>query len=200
MESKKNVSKKVLLLILLISIIVVLIVVLAFGLFMKNNDNEEKKNYNAGKITMNYSDSTNFKVTNLIPVTDSVGMSLNEVGSYYDFIVDTTMEDSEEVSYEIAVSVDEDETNVDLNNVKVYLEKQESGSYSKVLAPTIFKPLTKESSFGTPKGSMVLFKNKVVNNSNDNYRLRVWMDEKTVSVPNTVYTISVNVDVYGHAE
>jgi len=47
---------------------------------------------------------------------------------------------------------------------------------------------------------MILFKNKVVNNSNDNYRLRVWMDEKTVTIPNTVYTISVNVDVFGHAE
>ncbi len=200
MENKKSVSKKVLLLILLISIIVVLIVVLAFGLFFKSKDNDDKKDYNAGVITMNYSDSTNFKITNLIPVTDSVGMNFNDAGTYYDFIVDTKMEDSDEVSYEVAISVNEDETNVDLSNLKVYLEKQESGSYSKVLAPTIFKPLSKSSSFGTPKGAMVLFKNKVVNNSNDNYRLRVWMDEKTVTVPNTVYTISVNVDVYGHAE
>ena len=200
MENKKSVSKKVLLLILLISIIVVLIVVLAFGLFFKSKDNDDKKDYNAGVITMNYSDSTNFKITNLIPVTDSVGMNFNEAGTYYDFIVDTKMEDSDEVSYEVAISVNEDETNVDLSNLKVYLEKQESGSYSKVLAPTTFKSLSKSSSFGTAKGAMVLFKNKVVNNSNDNYRLRVWMDEKTVTVPNTVYTISVNVDVYGHAE
>lgn len=200
MENKKSVSKKVLLLILLISIIVVLIVVLAFGLFFKSKDNDDRKDYNAGVITMNYSDSTNFKITNLIPVTDSVGMNFNEAGTYYDFIVDTKMEDSDEVSYEVAISVNEDETNVDLSNLKVYLEKQESGSYSKVLAPTTFKPLSKSSRFGTPKGAMVLFKNKVVNNSNDNYRLRVWMDEKTVTVPNTVYTISVNADVYGHAE
>ena len=189
MENKKSVSKKVLLLILLISIIVVLIVVLAFGLFFKNKDTDEKKDYNAGVITMNYSDSTNFKITNLIPVTDNVGMNLNEVGTYYDFIVDTKMEDSDEVSYEVAISVDENETNVDLSHLKVYLEKQESGSYSKVLTPTIFKSISKESSFGTPKGSMILFKNKVVNNSNDNYRLRVWMDEKTVTIPNTVYKI-----------
>ncbi len=200
MENKKSVSKKILLLILLISIIIVLIVVLAFGFFFKGKNNEEKKDYNAGVITMNYSDSTNFKITKLIPVTDSVGMNLNDPGAYYDFIVDTKMEDSDEVSYEIALMIDEEETNVDVSHVKVYLEKQESGSYSKVLAPTIFKGISKESSFGTPKGAMVLFKNKVVNNSSDNYRLRVWMDEKMVVVPNTVYTISVNVDVYGHAE
>ena len=103
MENKKSVSKKVLLLILLISIIVVLIVVLAFGLFFKSKDNDDKKDYNAGVITMNYSDSTNFKITNLIPVTDSVGMNFNEAGTYYDFIVDTKMEDSDEVSYEVAI-------------------------------------------------------------------------------------------------
>lgn len=200
MESKKGVSKKVFSLILLISIFIILILILAFGIFFKKQEERDDKNHNPGSIVLNYTDSTIFKVTNLKPMTDDLGMKSDTKGSYYDFVVDTKLDDSKEVDYEVAVTLIDDETNVDLNNIKVYLEKEDSGSYISVFGPDKFKKITKKSKLGTPADSMIVFNTTKSSDANENYRLRVWMDEKATANENTTYTISLNVDVYGSAK
>lgn len=200
MESKKGVSKKAFSLILLISIFIILILILAFGIFFKNQEESDDKNHNPGSIVLNYTDSTIFKVSNLKPMTDELGMKSDIKGTYYDFVVDTKLDDSKEVDYEIAVTLIDDDTNVDLNNIKVYLEKEDSGSYISVFGPETFKKITKKSELGTPTDAMIVLNTTKTSDSNDNYRLRVWMDDKMVANENTTYTISLNVDVYGSAK
>lgn len=190
---KKGVSKKVLCWIILISVLVILIVVLAFGL-LNNKKDDTVVEYNPGVITMSYTDSNTFKFTNLIPLTDSLGKTSEQ---YFDFVVNTKLEDSDEINYEIAVSIIEDESNVTGDMIKFYLEKQNSGSFSKVFGPSVFKRLTKSSKLSTPAGSMVLLEDTKKRDSVDNYRLRVFLDEKSTVVPDNVYYVSVKVDVFG---
>lgn len=194
MESKKGISKKVLWSILIISFLVILIVLLAFGIFFKKQNNTTIKENNPGIITMNYVDSNVFEISNLVPVTDAVGKKNNEAGQYFDFSVNTKVEDADEIEYEVAVSINKSDTSVDKDNLKIYLEKEESGSYSRVLGPSIFKAITSKSKYGSPVGSMILYKNKVKNNTTDNYRLRVWLDSLSVDPSGSV---SLTVDVYG---
>lgn len=190
---KKGVSKKVICWIILISVLVILIVVLAFGL-LSNKKDDTVDEYNPGVITMSYTDSNTFKFTNLIPLTDSLGKTSEQ---YFDFVVNTKLEDSDEINYEIAVSIIEDESNVTGDMIKFYLEKQNSGFFSKVFGPSVFKGLTKSSKLSTPAGSMVLLEDTKKRDSVDNYRLRVFLDEKSTVVPDNVYYVSVKVDVFG---
>ena len=190
---KKGVSKKVICWIILISVLVILIVVLAFGLLINKKDDTVDE-YNPGVITMSYTDSNTFKFTNLVPLTDSLGKTSEQ---YFDFVVNTKLEDSDEINYEIAVSIIEDESNVTGDMIKFYLEKQNSGSFSKVFGPSVFKGLNKSSKLSTPAGSMVLLEDTKKRDSVDNYRLRVFLDEKSTVVPDNVYYVSVKVDVFG---
>lgn len=190
---KKGVSKKVICWIILISVLVILIVVLAFGL-LSNKKDDTVDEYNPGVITMSYTDSNTFKFTNLVPLTDSLGKASEQ---YFDFVVNTKLEDSDEINYEIAASIIEDESNVTGDMIKFYLEKQNFGSFSKVFGPSVFKDLTKSSKLSTPAGSMVLLEDTKKRDSVDNYRLRVFLDEKSTVVPDNVYYVSVKVDVFG---
>ena len=169
---KKGVSKKVICWIILISVLVILIVVLAFGL-LSNKKDDTVDEYNPGVITMSYTDSNTFKFTNLVPLTDSLGKTSEQ---YFDFVVNTKLEDSDEINYEIAVSIIEDESNV---------------------TGDMIKGLTKSSKLSTPAGSMVLLEDTKKRDSVDNYRLRVFLDEKSTVVPDNVYYVSVKVDVFG---
>lgn len=195
MENKKGISKKVLWSVLIISFLIVLIVLLAFGIFFKNQGNVNTKESNPGIITMNYADSNVFELSNLTPVTDAAGKKNNESGQYFDFSVNTKVEDADEIDYEIAVSVNKSDTNIDVNKLKVYLEKEESGSYSRVFGPSIFKAITSKSKYGSPTGSMILYKNNVKNNTTDNYRLRVWLDSTSSDLSGNA--VSLTIDVYG---
>lgn len=190
---KKGVSKKVICWILLISVLIILIVVLALGLF-SNKNNDVVDEYNPGVITMSYTDSNVYRFDNLVPVTDAVGKVSDQ---YFDFVVNTKLEDSEEIDYEIAASIVDEESNVTEDMVKFYLEKQSSGSFSKVFGPSEFKALSKKSKLSTPVGSMVLFEDTKKKDSADNYRLRVFLSDSSTVVPDSVYYVSVKVDVYG---
>lgn len=191
--NKKGVSKKVICWIILISVLIILIVVLAFG-FLSNKKEDTVQEYNSGVITMSYTDSNVFKFTNLVPLTDSLGKTSDQ---YFDFVVNTKLEDSDEIDYEIAVSIIEDESNVTGDYVKFYLEKQNSGSFSKVFGPSIFEGITTASKLSTPAGSMVLLEDTKKKDSTDNYRLRVFLDEKSIVSTDVVYYVSVKVDVFG---
>lgn len=195
--NKKGISKKIIILVLLISVLVIVAVLLAFGILNKS-DNEVEEKYNPGVITMSYTDSNIYKFDNLIPLTDSLGKTSNDTSSYFDFIVDTKIEDSDEIEYEISVTVLEDESNVTLDMIKMYLEVQKSGSFSKVFGPEVFSPIAKKSTLGTPEGYMILLHDSKKTNSSDNYRLRVWLDENYVVADNSVYYASIKVNVYGN--
>ena len=144
---------------------------------------------------MTYTEDNNgISIENASPISDEVGKVLNAKGEYFDFTVTTKVAQDTSVFYEIAAIKDPNST-IDDKDVKIYLEKQKSGTYEQVMAPTPFITLPNGSNTGAPKGSMILQKVKKTNNSTDNYRLRMWVNETADIQDVKTYTISIN--VYG---
>ena len=186
-------TKNILFIILGISVILILVVIFSFIMFFKhqkNNVNEVIKN---SVVTMNYKTSTaDFKLANLTPMSNEVGKALRTEGSYFDFAVSSQLDEDSSVQYEIALIKDSESTISD-NDVVIYLEKQNSGSYAKVDDPKIFTPSKKKTSLGSPAKSMVVDKVTLSSEKVVNYRLRMWIREGAVVDPSGVYSVKVKV-------
>ena len=79
---------------------------------------------------------------------------------------------------------------IEVAKLKVYLEKEDSGTYNSLIKPQVFKPLKENSELGSPKGSMVL--TKVINKKSkiDNYRLRSWLSDSSILSDDT-YSLEI---------
>lgn len=191
-------TRNVVFIVLGISLILILVVVFAFMMFFreqKQNVNEVVKN---SVVTMNYKTSTNeFSLTNLTPMSNESGKDLRDEGSYFDFSVFSKMDEDASVQYEIALIKDDSSTIPD-NDIVVYLEKQSSGTYAKVEDPTVFTPIKKKTTLGSPAKSMVLDKVNLSSEKEVNYRLRLWVREGAVVDPSATY--SVKIKVFGQAK
>ena len=152
-----------------------------------------------GNIYLTYNDEfCGLTVTNLGLFSDANGMNTNIADLYFDFTVSTELEEAQKISYEISIVPDKNST-VDDKFVKVYLEKQNSGTFTSVLNPTFIDLSTKKSELGTPNGSMILYNEEKTKSTMDNYRLRLWVsDENQISLtPEDI--ISYKVVVNGKA-
>ena len=78
------------------------------------------------------------------------------------------------------------------NDIKVYLEKEDSGSYNSILKPVKYTPLKKKTELGTKNG-MVITKQVVKKNTIDNYRLRIWLSDSSKSASGN-YAVEININ------
>lgn len=203
-ENKSNSSKFIFISVILVTILVILVLCLSFAAF-KRATSEDGTNSNNGsngngginsKISMTYTENMNgISIQDALPTSDEVGKHLNGKGEYFDFTIKSNIVNSS-ITYEIAAIKDKSSTISD-DSIKLYLEKQNSGTYEQVMEPTIFKSITKRSKIGSPKGSMVLYKLNRKKSGTDNYRLRMWIKEDAVVEMDKSYTVKVN--VYGKA-
>lgn len=203
-ENKSNSSKFIFISVILVTILVILVLCLSFTAFKKatsedgtnsNNDSNGNGGINS-KISMTYTENMNgISIQDALPTSDEVGKKLNGKGEYFDFTIKSNIVNSS-ITYEIAAIKDKSSTISD-DSIKLYLEKQNSGTYEQVMEPTIFKSITKKSKIGSPKGSMVLYKLNRKKSGTDNYRLRMWIKEDAVVEMDKSYTVKVN--VYGKA-
>ena len=203
-ENKSNSSKFIFISVILVTILVILVLCLSFTAFKKatsedgtnsNNDSNGNGGINS-RISMTYTENMNgISIQDALPTSDEVGKKLNGKGEYFDFTIKSNIVNSS-ITYEIAAIKDKSSTISD-DSIKLYLEKQNSGTYEQVMEPTIFKSITKRSKIGSPKGSMVLYKLNRKKSGTDNYRLRMWIKEDAVVEMDKSYTVKVN--VYGKA-
>ena len=176
-------------------ILVLLVIVLSFSTYFHTEKAKIYNYNNTENVSMTYAESTNsISIANAFPISDEAGKTLKGKGEYFDFSVTTKVIKGNPVEYEIVAVKDNNSTLSD-NEVKIYLEKQENGTYEQVLKPKEFKPLQEESNIGAPIGSMVLLKVKKTSSGNDNYRLRMWVsDQANIQ---EVKTYSIRINVYG---
>ena len=194
---EENTSKKILLSIILITILVISVISLSFATFQKGNFNDNSNSISTGNISMNYTEDTNgISITNAMPISDEVGKSLKGVGEYFDFTINSTIVNNAKLTYQIAAVKDTKSTVPD-SDIKIYLEQQKSGTYESVMDPTPFTPISETSDMGAPKGSMILRTVNKNSSGSDNYRLRMWINEKASPSQGLTYTVKVN--VYGKA-
>ena len=188
---KEKMSKKFKILILVLFILFVIITIIGFVVFSKNREKVVTEDKKGGNVTLNYSSDVKFlNITNAVPVTDAVAVTSNTDGSYFDFSVDTEIKDAKDVVYEL--SVKKVSGNVNLNDIKIYLEKEDSGTFNSIMEPTIFKEEKKKTDIGTEKGNMILVKQKNTKSTIDNYRIRTWVSETSL-VTGANYKLEINI-------
>lgn len=192
-------TRNVVLVVLIISVILIVLLVVAFFLFFKQQATNVNEVVKSSVVTMNYkTESNEFSLPSLTPMANDVGKELRAEGSYFDFSVTTEVDKGTNAQYEITLIKDESSTISD-DDVVVYLEKESSGSYGKVAAPTTFSPIKKKTELGSPAKSMILDQVSLSSDQTINYRLRMWVREGAV-ITNSNATYIVKVKVYGKAK
>ena len=201
MENKNKISKGVLFGIIGVSMLLVIILVLAFVIFFMTPKDIKEEVIDAGDVSMTYTDDFNgLSITNASPVTDEVGKTLDGADQYFDFSVSTNVLSSATVEYEIALVKNKSISTIGDGDIRVYLEKQSSGSYVKVFGPDSFVGITEKSKIGSPKGAMIVSKVANDESSTENYRLRMWLSDKALVTPDVIQNYTVEVVVNGRAQ
>lgn len=152
-----------------------------------------------GNISLDYTEDTNgITITNAMPLTDAAGKKLSGADQYFDFSVISTITGQANITYEIS-ALKLAKSTLDDKDVKLYLEKKESGVYKEVMKPTTFSPLASKSDIGSEEGTMILYKDTVKSSQTDRYRLRMWLDENA-KIDNISRTFTVQVAIHATAK
>ena len=199
MESKKGVSKGVVISIVFIILVVVAVIVCAVFIQSSKPQVIEQETLEGGSITLTYADDENlFVIENAIPTADLVGMAYDSADKYFDFTVKTLVDEADYIEYKIVLVKDEEISTALDENIKVYLEKEDSGTYTKVIEPLLFESNITDKKLG--ENAMAIFKFKKNSSGNDNYRLRMWISEDANITPDQIQNYGVNVKIIGEAK
>lgn len=177
------------------------ILIICCVVFMNREDEVVKEKKKGGEVTLSYTDDLNiYSLTNAVPTIDAVGMVSSGADSYFDFSVNTELVEAKSIDYEIYVEKYGNTPTIDDKDIKIYLEKQNSGTFEKVLEPQAFVPLKEKSKLGTPRGAMVIYKDSASKDLTENYRLRMWLSDTAIVNQGTVASYTVKVSVVGKAK
>jgi len=191
MKEKKELTKKFWWTMLVICVVLVALIGAGFAVYANSKRPVIYEEETGGNIVLNYTDDiTGLKLDKVIPTADAVGMK-DDV-NYFDFSVEVTLDNATFVDYEISV-IKKSKSSIADEDIRIYLEQEQSGSYVKVFGPETFVPIKEVTKKGSPVGSMVLYHVKRTKSLTDRYRLRIWLSDKSV-VTNGTYELEVNVN------
>lgn len=197
MTNKKGISFKVWMLLLAVFLSVGAVIGVSCYLFYGEPMNIEYDEVSGGEISMTYTDDQNiFGITNGVKMSDTVGMAQDASDKFFDFTINTDISNANNLEYSIILVKDETlSTSLD-ENVKIYLEKEVSGSYSEVTGPIVFSPNMKDSEY---ENAMTIYKGTNRNNKTENFRLRMWISDTANITPEQIQNFSVKIMVDGKA-
>ena len=195
MEKGSNkLSKTFWILTLILCILCIVGISIGFYFYKQETNKVIVKDELGGDVYLKYVGNTNgLTLLNASPMSDQLGALQDGDNKYFDFSVEVDLDEADFVEYEIAIVKDKSFSNIPDNEVKFYLEEENSGSFSKVFGPSEFKPLEKKTELGTDKGDMVLYTVKKADSGTINYRLRMWMSE-TSTMPVGNYSVEVSIN------
>lgn len=199
MEKTNNkLNKTFWILTLVICLLCIAGISVGFYLYKLETDKEVVKEKLGGDVYLKFVGNTNgLTLLNASPMTDQLGALQEGENKFFDFSVEVKLDEAEYVEYEIAIEKDTAFSNIPDAEVKFYLEEENSGSFSKVFGPSEFKPLEEDSLLGTEAGNMVLYTVKKNTSGTTNYRLRMWLSDKSAML---VGNYSIEVSINGKAK
>ena len=187
-------SKTFWILTLILCILCIAGISIGFYFYKQETNKVIVKDELGGDVYLKYVGNTNgLTLLNASPMSDQLGALQDGDNKYFDFSVEVDLDEADFVEYEIAIVKDKSFSNIPDNEVKFYLEEENSGSFSKVFGPSEFKPLEEKTELGTDKGDMVLYTVKKADSGTINYRLRMWMAE-TSTMPVGNYSVEVSIN------
>lgn len=198
MENKKGVSKGVIFGVLIIILLVMGVIGGAFYIHLNQPEVVEEETLEGANISLTYADEQNlFSIENAVATSDIVGISADSAELFFDFTVKTTIEEANEVKYEVILVKDETISTALNSNVKVYLEKETNGTYTEVAGPVTFEANVDDSKFGD--NAMSLYQNTKTSSGTDNYRLRMWISDTAMFDAGQIQNFGVKVAINGKA-
>lgn len=199
MEEKKGVSKGVIIICLLIILLIAGIVGGALYIYYGSPEEVYQENLEGGNLSLSYSDEENlFVIENAIPTSDLVGTVYDSADLFFDFTVKVDIDQANYIEYEILLVEDESVSTALNNNIKVYLEKEENGTFVKVSDPEVFTSNVEDEKIGN--SVMLAHKDKRTTSGSDNYRLRMWLADTSVVSAEEVQNFGVKVALRGVAK
>ena len=197
MTNKKGISFKVWMLLIAVFLSVGAVIGVSSYLFYGEPKNIEYDEVSGGEISMTYTDDKNvFAITNGIKMSDAEGMIQDASDKFFDFSINTDISNANNLEYSIILVKDETLSTALDENVKIYLEKEVSGSYSEVAGPIVFSSNMKDSELGE---AMTIYKGTNKNNKTENFRLRMWISDTAEVIPEQIQNYSVKIMVDGKA-
>ena len=196
MKTRTN-FKAAFLLSFLIIILVILILGISFAAIFYSKTGEEVNKVTTGTMTMSYSENTNgINLDNAYPMSDDIGMALNDENQYFDFTVSATLGGNVIINYAITATKESDSTLPD-SAIKVYLTDTDDNE-RQVLAPTKISDLdiTDNNVSSAPNGQYLLSSGNFSQTGSHNYRLRMWVADDYV-VQEDIMNYKLRVNVYG---
>lgn len=203
-------KKSLVILIVLLFLLVLLVIGLSYQVYLYTETGSSVINkifgdsdediFKNGTVTLVYNEgTTDVRIENAMPLSDSEGMNLSKKDQLMDFTVSINIAKSSRVSYEVVAEKDPSSTIPD-KYIKIYLERSlDSSNYEeKIIMPTVYKGLEKDDDYGASKGSMVLDQATTSSSVVYYYRLRMWLSKDYVlDEVDRFFTIRINVYAKG---
>ena len=197
MSNKKGISFKVWMLLIAVFLSVGAVIGVSTYLFYGDEKNIEYDEVSGGEISMTYTDDQNiFSIINGVKMSDAEGIAQDASDKYFDFAINTDISNANNLEYSIILVKDETLSTALDENVKIYLEKEVSGSYSEVYGPVVFSSNMKDSEY---ENAMTIYKGSNKNNKTENFRLRMWISSDANITPEQIQNYSVKIMVDGKA-
>ena len=197
MSNKKGISFKVWMLLIAVFLSVGAVIGVSSYMFYNDNKNIEYDEVSGGEISMTYTDDQNiFSIMNGVKMSDTEGIAQDASDKYFDFAINTDISNANNLEYSIILVKDETLSTALDENVKIYLEKEVSGSYSEVYGPVVFSSNMKDSEY---ENAMIIYKGTNKNNKTENFRLRMWISSDANITPEQIQNYSVKIMVDGKA-
>ncbi len=216
-KKKKNEKKEILwMLVALVSLAVITLgVSVAFFNYTKEGTTENT--VTSGTITFLYTEVSGIgkgiQISDAYPMTDEQGKEQTGQGSYFDFKITSQTTSTISIPYEVTARKSNDST-LENDAIKVYLTEK-AGEEEKLVLLENYSKL-EDTSQETAKGytEKIIYTGKVPANQSNyekNFRLRMWIDEKTdfsgkeeetgnVTYPYNGKTFTLTVNVYSNGK
>ena len=199
---EKNKRKEIIIIVVLILLMIVIIVGTSYAAFRYGGIGETENSITTGAITMKYTETSNgITLSGALPTTDKTGMVRLTPGEYFDFNISSTITGNTNINYEISAKR-EDGNTIDGRYIKLYLTKINSdGTEEALMVPETYSEETSANNYtGRPSNEMSLYTSSMNSSENNNYRLRMYVDESyNPQGDGGGLTFTVKINVYGKA-
>ena len=195
-DNKKGekISSKFLILIFLVIVLLISFIIVGFVIFGNRDPDIVEVSENGGGVKLVYAkNSSSLSIKDAVPTTDLIGKKTLDENKYFDFSVETELDNAKTVEYEISVTKLNKLSTIPDSEIKIYLEKEDRGTYVSVFGPDKYKGISEKSELGSKKGSMILTSVIRKKSGTDNYRLRIWHSDTSLLTTGD-YSVEVNVN------
>ena len=181
---------------------IVIILGTSYAAFQYGKTGSKVNSITTGSITMTYTETDNtISLSGALPTTDKTGTVRLNPGEYFDFNVSSEIVGDVNINYEISAKK-EDGNTINGEYIKLYLTKVNSdGTEEALMVPETYNEETSANNYtGRPSNEMSLYTSSMNSSENNNYRLRMYVDESyNPQGDGGGLTFTVKINVYGKA-